>query len=118
MPTNVTKKEVKKVIQKKKSSIPKFKIDEMLYDMPYNMAVLAKKQIPQELNISRQTFQLYRKATLSCKVEIPSHHFLRIALFFNIHPAELVNYDIAPINIIDDTVASQKIFGKKLGLVI
>lgn len=117
METNVTKKREKKVAASKISKIQKYKIDELLYDLPYSQAVAAKKQIPDLLNITRQTFALYRKATITDKLEIPTNNFLRLCVFFNIEPIKMVNYKIDEIIILDQSQSNQSAIAMKIGLV-
>lgn len=117
MVTNVTKKRVQKVAQSKISKIQKYKIDELLYNLPYSQAVAAKKQIPDLLNITRQTFALYRKATIADKLEIPTTNFLKLCVFFKIEPTKMVNYTIEEIIILDQSQTNQSAIAMKIGLV-
>ena len=117
MTTNVTKIGRKRVGNGIFFEQPKYKLAELLYNLPYNEAKQVKKQLPSILGISRQTLQLYLKATTNDKTNIPLNEFLRLCVFFNIEPFEMLNYEIEEILIVDESNIEQKKLGKKIGLV-
>lgn len=117
MTTNVTKNSKRKVGNGIFFEQPKYKLAELLYNLPYNEAKQVKKQLPSILGISRQTLELYLKATTTDKTNIPLNEFLRLCVFFNIEPFEMINYEIEEIKIVDESNIEQKKLGKKFGLV-
>lgn len=117
MTTNVTKIGKKRVGNGIFFEQPKYKLAELLYNLPYNEAKKVKKQLPSILGISRQTLELYLKATTNDKTNIPLYEFLRLCVFFNIEPFEMINYEIKEILIVDESNIEQKKLGKKIGLV-
>ena len=117
MKTNVTKIGKRKVGNGIFFEQPKYKIAELLYNLPYSEAKQVKKQLPGILGVSRQTLQLYLKSTTNDKTNIPLNEFLRLCVFFNIGPFEMLNYEIEEILIVDESNIEQKKLGKKIGLV-
>lgn len=117
MSTTVTKTGKRKVGNGIFFEKPKYKLAELLYNLPYTEAKQVKKQLPTLLGISRQTLQLYLKATTSDKTNIPLNEFLRLCVFFNIEPFAMLNYEIEEILIVDESNIEQKKLDKKNGLV-
>ncbi|EPE9900510.1 hypothetical protein ACSN7Q_001652 [Flavobacterium psychrophilum] len=117
METNVTKKGKRKVGNGIYLEKPKYKIAELLYNLPYSQAKQAKNQLPRILGIPRQTLAKWLTITIDDKYSIPSNEFLRLCVFFNIEPLEMINYPIKEILIIDETQKEQNQLAKKIGLV-
>lgn len=117
MKTNVTKIGKRKVGNGIFCERPKYKLAELLYNLPYNEAKQVKRQLPSILGISRQTLQLYLNATTTSKTNIPLNEFLRLCVFFNVQPFDMINYEIEEILIVDESNIEQKKLGKTIGLV-
>jgi hypothetical protein len=117
METNVTKKGKRKVGNGIYLEKPKYKIAELLYNLPYNQAKQAKNQLPSILGIPRQTLAKWLSININDKYSIPSNEFLRLCVFFNVEPLEMVNYPIKEIIIMDETIIEQNKLAKKIGLV-
>ena len=117
MQTKVTKNGKRSVGNGIFSEKAKYKIAELLYNMPFNVAKETKKQLPKVLEISRQTLENWLQMTVSDKSNIPLNEFLRLCVFFNIEPFEMINYEIEEILIVDESNIEQKKLGKKIGLV-
>lgn len=117
METNVTIKVKKAVGNGLISTKPKYRISELLYNLPYSKAKEAKKQIPLLLGVPRQTFAKWCVIPVHSKLSIPSDAYLRLCLFFNVSPYEMVNYDVMNIDVVDYKELKQRDFAKKFDLV-
>ena len=97
MTKKVTSSQVKLTLYNENYSIRKYRILEFLNNLPAKQAAQLKKSIPNELNISRQTFSKWLNASIYDGLEISAVALLKIALTLNISPLELVNFPIYPI---------------------
>lgn len=96
----------------------KFNIDEFLFNLPYNQAVKARLFLPELCGVTRQTFGAWRTATLCDKIDIPSKAFLKLCVFFNVPPAELVNYQFDSAMFSTSDAADINNIINKLGLTV
>lgn len=71
------------------SEAKKYRLDELINNMPYNRAKLVYKWLPAQLGVTPKTFRVWRRLTINDSGTIPAEHFFRIASFFQVEPEKL-----------------------------
>ncbi len=85
--------------KQEKSNEKKYRIDEFLNNLNNETRLLAMKNLPSALSITRQTFSKWRTIRIDDKREIPSIKLIQLANFFNKEVNELINMDITGIDV-------------------
>lgn len=112
----VTSSQVKLTLYNENYPLRKYRILEFLNNLPARQSSIIKRSIPNELNITRQTFSKWQNASIYDGLEIPAIALLKIALTLNISPLELVNYPVSPIKLQSKARQAQADALKKTGL--
>ncbi len=72
----------------------KYKILEIIDQMPTNKNKQYKKEIPRILNITRQTWSVWLNTSIADTLEIPSIKLAQIAKLLNTTTEQLINIEI------------------------
>lgn len=65
------------------TTLPKYKIDELLGKLPNQQYLSALTVIPTILNVHRNSFYRWRKITIDSSYEVPVKHLQSLAKLFN-----------------------------------
>nr|WP_294860200.1 hypothetical protein [uncultured Fluviicola sp.] len=67
----------------------KYRIEELLNEIPHQKAKLATNWLPQQLGVTPKTWRVWKKLQQEDSGDIPSEKLFQIATFFNVEPADL-----------------------------
>jgi hypothetical protein len=108
--------QVKLTLSNESYSLRKYRILELLNNLPSKSSSALKRSIRSDLKISRQTYANWLNASIYDKQEIPATALLKIAITLNVSPLELYNIPITPINTSKLTDKKTKTVLSKTGL--
>ncbi len=78
-------------LKRDKSQSKKYRIDEILQQKTFAEYKTLKKELPDALGITRQTFYLYLNATIDDGVEIPATKLFILSKYLGVEISELYN---------------------------
>lgn len=94
MKPNITKKQPKLTFNNERYSERKYRIVEVLDNLPFSHARNLKAILPSILAISRQQFSKWCNAPIDSSLDIPSSKLLVLAANLSVQPADLFNVDL------------------------